>query len=323
MPRIPDNVLECSVYLYQTLAQAEQGEAYGGSGFFLSVPGGSEEPLRPESARERTTITISTAGRVVPARTAEFSDREHRYVVTNRHVASDNKDRFARVTTASGTSRVVQLPSTNWVLHPDQDEIAVCPIEEPSDLADQYRSVPVEILLDKPLVTDLSVGPGDDVFMVGRFVNHEGRQRNRPSIRFGHVAMMPDEKDRILSRSGLRLEGYLVEASSYAGYSGSPVFLYSPPWEIQHLDHSLGWRRKLAEETGDNLWLLGVNWGHFPIHLDARTNDGAELKVELNAGMMCVAPAWKLLEVLNLPELQRQRAQERELWRSHGAAVTD
>ncbi len=43
------------------------------------------------------------------------------------------------------------------------------------------------------LIADEDIGIGDDTVMVGRFVSHEGKQRNSPSVRFGNIAMMNGE----------------------------------------------------------------------------------------------------------------------------------
>jgi len=62
--------------------------------------------------------------------------------------------------------------------------------------------------------------------MVGRFIGHDGHQRNTPAVRFGNIAMMPDEK--IKAADGTEQEGFLVELRSVPGCSGSAVYIYSP-----------------------------------------------------------------------------------------------
>jgi hypothetical protein len=37
VPRIPDNILDCVVYLYPSEAAAQDGERFGGSGFLIGV----------------------------------------------------------------------------------------------------------------------------------------------------------------------------------------------------------------------------------------------------------------------------------------------
>ncbi len=78
------------------------------------------------------------------------------------------------------------------------------------------------------LIQDYDLGIGDDVYTVGRFVNHDGKQRNNPVVRFGNIAQMPIEP--IKQDDGHLQDSYLVECKSVAGYSGSPVFAYVPPF---------------------------------------------------------------------------------------------
>lgn len=71
------------------------------------------------------------------------------------------------------------------------------------------------------------------MFVVGRFVNAEGRQKNLPTLRFGNIAQSPQEKikqDRVFG--SFEQESYLVEARTISGYSGSPVcVLLDPAWK--------------------------------------------------------------------------------------------
>jgi hypothetical protein len=73
----------------------------------------------------------------------------------------------------------------------------------------------------------LGVGPGDEVFMVGRFVSREGKEKNTPAVRFGSLAMVPREsfgEEQVSSG-----EHFLVNCRSIFGYSGSPVFVFIDP----------------------------------------------------------------------------------------------
>lgn len=53
------------------------------------------------------------------------------------------------------------------------------------------------------------------MFFLGRFVTHDGKQRNLPTVRFGNLATMPWEP--VLTERGLRQESFLVEARSLSG----------------------------------------------------------------------------------------------------------
>jgi hypothetical protein len=139
---------------------------------------------------------------------------------------------------------------------------------------------------------------------VGRLVNHEGRQKNIPTARFGNISMMPEEP--ILHPSGIMQESFVVEARSWSGYSGSPVFAWIPGSDQRsnNLFLSPGW----------GPWLLGVDWGHIQdwekvYESDEKTTVAGKWKVKVNTGMAGVVPAWRLLALLNCEQLKMQRAE--------------
>lgn len=321
MPRIGKQVLDCTFYLYEERSDAEQGLRGGGTGFLLGVPRGWPEPLEPTSLEDRTTLVLGRGdipghlGRLPP----DLLPGEHLYAVTNRHLV-DAGITFARFNLKAGGTSVIELKQEEWVKHPNLDDVAVCPLLfSQEDLRLQW--VGFEQLLSERLKDELGIGPGDECITIGRFVGHDGRERsNRPAARFGFLSMMPDPEDGLLTRqpggTELRLEGYVVEGRSQGGFSGSPVFLFMPPWQLAQEPEGYSIRRKLWEMTGECFWLLGVNWSHFPDVLEGAVLDeegqdnGDTIRVELNSGMMCVAPAWKILEVLNQPRLEARRREE-------------
>lgn len=81
-------------------------------------------------------------------------------------------------------------------------------------------------------------GEGDEICVVGLYTTHFGQMRNMPIVRIGHIAAMPEEKV-MTDRGGVH--GWLIEAHSIAGLSGSPVFWNVPPVRFvegkpQHLE---------------------------------------------------------------------------------------
>jgi hypothetical protein len=316
MPLIPPEILDCAVFMYASRADAERGEMFGGSGFLLAVPDDPREPISPDGFVDRILAKI-----LIPRGDPK---RAHFYLVTNAHVAGGGC-RFARINTRQGGARIFDLRSAAWETHKGGDEVAVCPFPDPDSTTDRVRAVPLNMLLAGELISELQVGPGDNLFMIGRFVQQSGHQRNFPTARFGHLSAMPLEpiQARGINNETKELECYLVEAYSFSGYSGSPVFLTIAPWE---LDHSVGLerRRQLADmEYGGLLWMLGINWGHLPISLQAKTSSNDHLTVTINAGMMCVAPAQKIIDVLRYPTLVSLREEDRKRWKSEGAATLD
>ena len=132
-------------------------------------------------------------------------------VVTNAHVIDHGS--------------MVVRQGAEWFRHPDGDDIAICPIGmEPK--FHKFKSMHPNMFLTKEIMAIFDVGPGDDVFIVGRFINREGKQKNIPSVRFGNIAQMPGEP---LILDGKEQECFLIEGRSIPGFSGSPVFIQIVP----------------------------------------------------------------------------------------------
>ena len=146
----------------------------------------------------------------------------------------------------------------------------------------------------------MNIGPGDECFVVGRFVNHEGKQKNLPTVRFGCISQMADEP--ILQNCGYKQQSFLVEAKSIGGYSGSPVYTYIPPGTIRYGVEN--WLDKILMQHGP--WLLGVVWGQINDWMPIMNEQGQPInsnpksaQVMINTGIMAVVPAWKIRETLN------------------------
>ena len=160
----------------------------------------------------------------------------------------------------------------------------------------------------------LGVGVGDDVFVVGRFINHEGVQKNSPTARFGCIAQMPKEPVKV---KGFDQECFLVEARSIGGFSGSPVFWHVLPFA------GGAYRPKTNVQIGP--LLLGVELGYIydwtPV-CDAAgrpTNPAKpdQQQVQVNSGMMIVIPAWKLTDLLNEDSIVAKRKEIEDGVKAH------
>jgi len=142
--------------------------------------------------------------------------------------------------------------------------------------------------------------------MVGRFVSHEGTERNAPVVRFGTIAMMPGEPIR--QERGFDQESYLVECRSLPGFSGSPVFVYMPSgfakWSTERKEKSgqtpRSSRGTLSHDV--DIQLLGLDWGHIRDHIVE-----GPFVYAVNTGMCGVVPAWKIADVLNHERLAAAR----------------
>jgi hypothetical protein len=135
------------------------------------------------------------------------------------------------------------------------------------------------------------LGIGDEVFMVGLFRNHVGRDRNEPIIRVGNIAALP--ADPIHTRAFGNMRAILIEARSIGGLSGSPVFVHMGFQRVE------GGRVKTYD--GERPFrLLGLIHGHW----DAMETepDMAEAVPwageKVNMGIAIVTPIEEVLNVL-------------------------
>lgn len=314
MPRIPDVIRNCVVYIYPSVDSAESGERAGGSGFLAGV------------------------------RSSAFRNRFYVYAVTNSHVIQKaghtpviriNESVVVDASADAWTVRigVVETEADVWT-HASRDDLAVCPMPIRIPIY-VYAFIPEDLFLTEEDVKACDVGPGDEVFFVGRYASHEGRLRNWPALRFGNISMMNWEP--VTRDDGSIQDSFIVEGRSVGGYSGSPAFVYLPPesrrmgtsgvadgdkisvgglTSTEFFDKSRreAWDKKGFPQnhpTSVPTWLLGVGWGHLTVPepvVDRGGKQEGDLRVKVNSGMTGVVPAWKLRELLYEEDLVRERA---------------
>lgn len=273
VPRIIDEFVDCVVYLYPSVAVAQRGATpsepgQGGTGLLVSVP-------------------------------IEDAPEQHvGYVVTNSHVVGpEGSSPVVRLNTVAGGTDILPLQADDWIHHGDGDDVAVTMVDPMSRAAYKQALLPWERLaITKEQIDEWRVGPGDDVFFLGRFRFQEGRRRNLPTARFGNIARMPLDEGVIHPR-GIEQESFIVEARSLSGFSGSPVFLFIAPFAFRG-DQTLP-----GTATG-HVALLGIDWGHGPDFSRVLGPDkdtpwrDQELWVKQNSGMMNVVPTWRIGQLL-------------------------
>lgn len=274
-------ILNTVVFVYETAEQAAEGRKAGGTGFFVTVP----------SLKAPETF-------------------QHLYVVTNVHVAK-GEPRTLRVNTRDGGVDVLTVH--DWVSLPGGPDVAVAPV-----VIDSKRHAVEALRSDSWLPTkeeflQLAIDAGEDVFMVGRFIDYDGVQTNRPSLRFGHISMK--EANIKQSATGYIGSSFVVDMHSRSGYSGSPVFVYRTGGSI------------FADQGtflggGHLMKLLGIHWGQFPEQWELsgrgaspESSDPAEAKLIIEgqyvsglSGMTCVVPSWDILNTLADPRLVERRS---------------
>ncbi len=260
MPYIAPPYLNCALYLYHSRADAENGSDTGGSGFLVGIE-----------------------SEVVP-------NRYHLYAVTADHVR--HRSPVVRLNITEDEVEVFDLLPEHWIPHAGGDDVAVCPL----DLIPSRSSLSI-VVMDEMLTEDLirqeRIGQGDNCFMVGRLIGHDGKQRNKPVLRFGNIAMMQGMVDQ--PNRGREQESFLVEMRSKSGFSGSAVFVYFETVGTRPIATAPPFVQPQRPSTVVNqAWLLGLDWG------------GGDPPVA------AVAPAWKLIELLNQEEVVVARKQREE-----------
>jgi len=268
--------LTCTVYLYPTLEAGQQGQRAGGTGFFVAFPA------------------------------PDGTNYMYPYVVSNKHVI-DGGCRYLRVPMRDGTDLVDEVPIDFWTFSPD-DDLAVAPIGLPE--GHDLLPFPPDIFLDEACAFEQwKVFPGDEVAFFGRFIGHDGGRRNRPVLRFGSIAMLPDVDDPIDFGTHKQV-GFLVECRSLSGFSGSPAFLRLAQSRLVHPENDPPARGTWIP-TG--VRFLGVNCGHLPFYSPVREGRSTtslkvqQLWAETNSGIAVVIPAWNLLALLNQEHLVEAR----------------
>lgn len=279
---IPPAYLNCSVYIYNTKEHAKDGSFTGGSGFLVGVP------------------------------LEKNVDASQTYVVTAKHVIENMANPVLRVNLEQGGCEPLVTNRARWKDH-ETDDLSVFPIDLDS------KTYKIRCAFISEFVNaerNAWLYPGDEVFMIGRFFSHEGKEENSPSVRFGNISMLATET--MENKWGKDQQTFLVEQRSLPGYSGSPVFVFLDPsqprppiWIVA--SNRIG--RVDIKRTGP--WLLGIDWVHVndyePV-LDGRNATSKRVKpeawVKSHTGMAGVIPAWRLAELLMDEELVVHRKSE-------------
>jgi hypothetical protein len=139
-------VLDCVFYLYKDRASAEKGENFGGTGVLVGdfIEGGN-----------------------------------FIYGVTNWHVAVEGGYSVMRVNAKDRRADILEFGPEDWLFVPHADDLAI----SPSLKLNNHR---ISVVRRHDLVTSSMahhhrIGVGDDVVMIGRFVDHDGGLTNLPA----------------------------------------------------------------------------------------------------------------------------------------------
>ena len=271
-------LLDSIVFLYASAADGEHNHKFGGTGFLIGIP----STRWPE----------------------KYS---HIYVISNWHVAIKEGFSAVRLNRADGRTDTFDSGPENWHFIPGGADIAALPL--PPLRADEYRSAVLgpTFFLSRGEMSQLDITAGEDVFMLGRFVDYTGHATNLPAMRFGNISIVDAE---IQEAQGKIRKNFVVDVHSRSGYSGSPVFLYRTSGSNLGVGNNVIVGPPLVR-------LLGIHWSQFPEQWELKlqnkdaTNEvaisGNSSYIQGLSGMTCVSPAWDILDVLQLDSLVQQR----------------
>ena len=261
--QIPDEIRKCVAFVcYKTTNETK----WAGTAFFVSVP---------LEGIEDSSVYLITAKHVIDAIQRESSDKKV----------------YLRMNLKNAGSRLIRTPIDKWVFHPQESNVDVATLNwAPSQETFDYLALPIKYAGTEDIIKKENIGVGDDVCLVGLFVNHFGSQRNLPIIRVGNIASMPEEKVHTTKYGDI--DAYLVEARSIGGLSGSPVFAYMGDMR------KIGTTTQLGRQGLPLLYWLGLMHGHFAL---------SETALQINTGIAIVVPTWKILEVINQEVFMKAR----------------
>ena len=287
MPRINDDWLLTSIYIYPSKRAAKDGMQSGGSGCIVARP-------------------------------ASIKGLHHFYAVTNSHVLV-GEDAVIRVNVKGSKVDFIPTKTSVWARSEDAD-LAVHPMDVGEDVYDQV-AIGTEWFINHGRIATKGMGHGDECFVIGRFINHDGKQRNKPTTRFGCISAMPDPNEGIFNKHiGKPMEAFLVECRTIPGYSGSPVFVHIPPGSVHRVKNEI---QETKKPRGP--WLLGLVCASLQTYEDVKQKRNladTPYVSEMTTGMLLVVPAWHLTNLIeNDPDLIEQRKLQEEKWKREMAGV--
>jgi hypothetical protein len=257
-----------------------------GTGFFVAVKG-DKDP-------SRSFLYLVTAKHVILTPQGTFYPRI--YVRLNK---KEGDAEFIPVDLIRNGNSVVQINSDPTV------DIAVIP--ESASIADKFDilALPDEMLTTETSFKELPVGEGTEVFFAGLFVSYYGEHKNNPIVRFGRVAMLPEDRvswrdDATKPAKNERL--YLIETQTYGGNSGSPVFFA--------LSFELVKPGQLIVAGTPLIKLAGIMMGYFnePSPIGFLETPTATIPYSRqNIGIAAVTPSYLLHEILFSAEMKKAR----------------
>jgi hypothetical protein len=205
-------------------------------------------------------------------------------IITAKHVLNGIKDLgldevCLRVNLKDGSSHWYSSPINKWFIHPDDNVDVALWVTNGAPEWD-HNFYPLSSSATQDRIKENEIDGGDDLFYIGLFSHHHGRDRNIPIVRVGNIAALPAEQ---IQTAKYKMDGYLVESRSIGGLSGSPVFV------------NLGNSRII---NGELLINKGYKLGHLLLGLIHGHYDHKGEFEKLNTGIAIVVPVEKIFDTI-------------------------
>lgn len=242
---------------------------------------------------DKTMKTVGTGFLVMD----DISKTKLSYLVTAKHIlngiASKGLDVvYIRMNLTDGTTSWIPTKYSEWKLNADIN-VDVCILRLRPNNSWDHMYYALSTSISDRLISEFEIDVGDEVFIIGLFTHHHGKQKNIPIARIGNIAAMKDEK---IQTTKHLMDAYLIEARSIGGLSGSPVFISLG--DVRFYQNKLHYT-----ENGRSFLLIGLIYGHYDVHslewdeIESNTNIRSRIE-KINTGIAIVTPVEKILETI-------------------------
>ena len=116
--------------------------------------------------------------------------------MTNKHIVKNEfgtEKNFIQVNKKDGKDEIISVNNDSWVFHPHGFDIAITELNLNPEIHDIgfIRRGPDSVSMKD--ISRFDFGPGDEVFMIGRFIGINNSNRVVPIVRYGNISSMPIE----------------------------------------------------------------------------------------------------------------------------------
>jgi hypothetical protein len=188
---------------------------------------------------------------------------------------------------------VADVSIAHWHRHPTHD-VAACLISD----ADDHWAISVIELADFSDLSGHTPELGEPVIFAGLLAQVESMgEKHTPMLRGGIIGALHQTSIPMLEPGGTRrrLDGHLVDAHSFGGFSGSPCFV--------QMDRPGPRTPRMGLATVErHTLLLGMVGGHFDNQATLDI-EGAEYSIPSSAGVAVVYPSEVIRELLDDDEV--------------------